>query len=105
MLSLLLPSFGSMAAGVAVTEPCPMMSMSRHSVEMMQAPCCQDMDHASGLASKSPCKPGQECKTGGMLLTLVVKTFAPIHPIPSVLQTPPVIEREPANLWRPPRYL
>lgn len=105
ILSLMLPSFGSMAAGVVVTEPCPMMSMSRHDAEMMQAHCCKDMDHKSDLSSKSPCKSGQECKTGGALQTLVVKTLAPSHPLPETLSTPSILTREPANLWRPPRYV
>lgn len=104
ILSLLLPSFGSMAAGMAVAEPCPMLSMSGHSAEMTQDPCCEDMDHKSDF-SKSPCKPGLECKTGGMSQMLVLKSFTPVHPLSVVLATPSTLQRQPPNLWRPPRYL
>ncbi|MDB6145073.1 MAG: hypothetical protein JWP80_4117 [Pseudomonas sp.] len=97
VLSLLLPSFGSMA--LAAAEPCPMMSMPGHT--MMQNPCCKDMDHHSG--SESPCKPGQDCKTGGTLQSLTVMIFKPVLALPVTLVTPSILTAEPAYLWRPPR--
>jgi hypothetical protein len=97
VLSLLLPSFGSMA--LAAAEPCPMMSMSGHT--MMQNPCCKDMDHHSN--TQSPCKPGQDCKTGGTLQALTIMTFKPVLALPVALVTPSILTAEPAYLWRPPR--
>ncbi|MDB5980773.1 MAG: hypothetical protein JWQ69_1788 [Pseudomonas sp.] len=99
VLSLLLPSFGSMA--MAAAEPCPMMSMSGQT--MMTNPCCKDMDHHSG--TQSPCKPGQDCKTGGTLQTLTVMTFKPVLALPVSLVTADILTPELATLWRPPRSI
>ncbi len=68
---------------------------------MVDAPCCE---HADEVADKSPCKPGQECKTASLLQTVVIKTFPPRLSGPEVLPNQSVIEREPAGLWRPPRF-
>lgn len=71
---------------------------------MADAPCCEHMDKSDGVASKSPCKSGQECKTGGLLQTAVIKVISPLPSRPEVLLTQSVIKREPAGLWRPPRF-
>ncbi len=70
---------------------------------MADAPCCEHMDKSDGLAGKSPCKSGQECKTGGLLQTAVIKSTSPRPSPPESLLSQSVIKREPAELWRPPR--
>ena len=69
------------------------------------APCCEQMDTSDGVANKSPCKSGQECKTGGLLQTNVIKSISPLPSRPEILLTQSVIKREPAGLWRPPRFV
>lgn len=71
---------------------------------MADAPCCDQADQADEVADKSPCKPGQDCKTGGLLHTAVIKTFLPRLSHPEILPSQSVIKREPAGLWRPPRF-
>ena len=46
---------------------------------------------------------GQDCKTGGLLHTAVIKTIPPRPSRPELLLSQSVIKREPADLWRPPR--
>lgn len=101
--SLVLPNLGGMAFGMPA-QPCPMQSGEHRDHAMADAPCCQHMDETDGLAGKSPCKSGQECKTGGLLQTAVIKTIPPRPSRPEILPSQSVIEREPAALWRPPRF-
>lgn len=98
--SLVLPSFGGMALSMPA-QPCPMQSGDHQGHAMVDAPCCE---HADGVADKSPCKPGQECKTAGLLQTVVIKTLAPRLSRPEALPSQSAIKREPAELWRPPRF-
>lgn len=72
---------------------------------MVDAPCCEQMDTSDGVANKSPCKSGQECKTGELLQTTVIKSISPLPSRPEILLTQSVIKREPAGLWRPPRFV
>lgn len=100
VLSLMLPAFGSMPAA----EPCPMQSaMADMDHAGSEAPCCEDMSDTSSSGSKSPCKAGQECKTSGLLQTVVIKLFAPLHTSPQTALIQRLLQREPAGLWRPPR--
>ena len=121
--SLVLPTFGGMAFSMPA-QPCPMQSADHQGHATADAPCCEQMDTSDGVANKSPCKSGQECKTGGLLQTTVIKSISPlpsrpeilltqsviksISPLPSrpeILLTQSVIKREPAGLWRPPRFV
>ncbi|MFV3385162.1 hypothetical protein ACNFCJ_06875 [Pseudomonas sp. NY15364] len=102
-VSLVLPTLGGMAFGMSA-QPCPMQNGDHQGHAMADAPCCEHMNEADGLAGKSPCKPGQECKTGGLLQTAVIKTIPPRPSRPEILPSQSVIEREPAGLWRPPRF-
>lgn len=102
IVSFMLPSIGSMASGMSL-EPCPMQSaMSDMDHAGSEAPCCEDMD-TSTSGSKSPCKSGLECKTSGLLQTVAIKPFAPLHTFPETALIQPLVQREPAGLWRPPR--
>jgi len=103
VLSLMLPIFGSMAAAASFAEPCPMPSMNHAGSKMTHSPCCNDMEH--GTVSKSSCKSGEECKIGGLLQVLTIKSFTPLAPLPLTLQPPAVLQPEPATFWRPPRYV
>jgi len=103
----MLPAF-SMAAGMIVAEPCPMSQMSSDASH--DDACCVHMDNVHldkkfGMATKAPCKAGQECSTGGALHTVVVKALVPLHPFSQHLLIPAPVKPEPANLWRPPRYV
>lgn len=100
ILSLMLPAFGSMPA----TEPCPMQSvMADMDHAGSEAPCCEDISDTSSFGSKSPCKSGLECKNSVLLQTVVIKPFAPLHAFPQTALIQPLLQREPAGLWRPPR--
>lgn len=103
IVSFMLPSFGSMASGITI-EPCPMQSaMADMDHAGSEAPCCEDMSDTASSGSKSPCKSGQECKTSGLLQTVAIKPFAPLHAFPQTVLIQPLIQRESAGLWRPPR--
>ena len=102
LISLALPLSG-MVGVQALTEPCPMKTSGMTMMDGMGPDCCQDMK--GGLADHGkPCKPGQECKTGGMLQISVIKT-------PITLSQPIVISFSsdfspvptPSGVWRPPR--
>lgn len=104
IVSLVLPTFGGMAFGMPA-QPCPMQSGDHQDHAMADAPCCEHMDKSAGLAEKNPCKSGQDCKTGGLLHTAVIKTIPLRLSRPEVLPSQSVIKREPAGLWRPPRFV
>jgi len=99
--SLALPLSG-MAGVQAPTEPCPMKTMGMAMMDDMRMDCCHDMK--SPTDHGKPCKPGQECKTGGMLQVSIIK--------PPVTLTSPVVlsfssdflpVQAPSGVWRPPR--
>ncbi|MHC8299443.1 hypothetical protein [Pseudomonas sp. ZS1P83] len=101
MISLALPLSG-MAGVQAPTEPCPMKTMGMAMMDDMGQDCCQDMKNPTEHGK--PCKPGQECKTSGMLQVSIIK--------PSVTLSSPVVlsfssdflpARAPSGVWRPPR--
>jgi hypothetical protein len=104
VISLALPLSGM--AGVEA-QPCPMQSMSMAMMDGMGADCCNDMASSSkkGTADHGkPCKPGQECKSGGLLQVSIVKPpvnlFSPVaYSIFSDFLPVPA----PSGPWRPPR--
>lgn len=104
IVSLVLPAFGGMAFSMPA-QLCPMQSGDHPGHAMADAPCCDHADQADGLASKSPCKPGQDCKTASLLQTVVIKTLSPRLSRPEALPSQAVIECEPAEFWRPPRLV
>lgn len=103
IVSLVLPAFGGMAFSMPA-QPCPMQIDDHQGHAMADAPCCDHADQADEVADKSPCKPGQECKTASLLQTVVLKTPSPRPSHPEILPSQSVIEREPSGFWRPPRF-
>lgn len=100
IFGLMLPAFGSMSAA----EPCPMESaMADMDHAGSEAPCCEDMSDTSSSGSISPCKSGQECNTSVFLQSMAIKPFAPLRALPETALIQPLLQREPAGLWRPPR--
>lgn len=70
LVSLARPLSG-MAAIETPTEPCPIKTMGMVMMDDMGMDCCTDMK--SSAEHGKPCKPGQECKTGGMLQVSIIK--------------------------------
>ncbi|MFL1494647.1 hypothetical protein [Pseudomonas antarctica] len=101
LISLALPHSG-MAGVQAATEPCPMKTMGMAMMDGMGQDCCHDMK--SPTEHGKPCKPGQECKTGGMLQVSIIKPPITLSS-PLVLPFPshfPLVQT-PSGVWRPPR--
>ncbi len=101
LISLSLPLSG-MAGVQAPTEPCPMKTMDMVMMDGMGLDCCQDMK--SSTEHGKPCKPGQECKTGGILQVSSIK--------PPITLSSPLVRsfsldslpiQTPSGVWRPPR--
>lgn len=100
LVILALPLSG-MAGIEAPTEPCPMKAMGLGMMDDMGMDCCNDMK--SPAEHGKPCKPGQECKTGGMLQVSIIKP-------PVTLSSPVVVPffgdflltQPPSGVWRPP---
>jgi hypothetical protein len=101
MISLALPLSG-MAGVQAPTEPCPMKTMGMAMMDDMGMDCCNDMKSLSEHGKT--CKPGQECKTGGMLQVSILKppvtVFSPVV-LSLISDSLPV--QAPSGVWRPPR--
>ena len=101
VISLALPLSG-MAGVQAPTEPCPMKTIGMAMMDDMGMDCCNDMK--SPTEHGKPCKPGQECKTGGMLQVSIVKPpvtlFSPVV-LSLISDSLPV--QTPSGVWRPPR--
>lgn len=100
LLSLTLPLTG-MAGVPSSTEPCPMKMSSMQMMTDMAPDCCQDgVDHGKA------CKPGQECKTGGLLQLSLAVLKAPLplaRPLAASLSADFIPDRTPSGVWRPPR--
>ncbi|MGY2402097.1 hypothetical protein [Pseudomonas sp. SDO5271_S396] len=100
LLSLSLPLTG-MAGVPSSTEPCPMKMSDMQVMTDMGPDCCQDgADHGKA------CKPGQECKTGGLLQLSLAALKAPpppAHPLLARATTEFIPDRTPSGVWRPPR--
>ncbi len=64
--------------------------------------CCHDMKSPSEHGK--PCKPGQECKTGGMLQVSIIKPPVTVFsPIVTSLFNNFLPIHTPSGVWRPPR--
>jgi hypothetical protein len=103
LLSLALPLTG-MAGVPSSTEPCPMQMPDMPMMSDMSPDCCQD-GAAPADHSKS-CKPGQECKTGGMLQLSMPVLKAPVmfaNALIASLSSDFIPDRTPSGVWRPPR--
>ncbi|MGE8066439.1 hypothetical protein [Pseudomonas sp. NPDC089569] len=101
VISLSLPLSG-MAGVQAPTEPCPMKAMGMAMMDDMGMDCCNDMK--SPAEHGKPCKPGQECKTGGMLQVSVFKPpLTLFSPMVLSLSTDFLPVPTLAGVWRPPR--
>ncbi len=91
-----------MAGSDLRAEPCPMKAAHVALMEDVNIDCCNDMKSHSEQGKA--CKPGQECKTGGMLqvsiLKLLVSLFSPVA-ISFFSDSLPV--QTPSGVWRPPR--
>ena len=98
-LALLL---SGMAGVQAPIELCPMKAMGMAMMDGMGQDCCHDMK--SPTEHGKPCKPGQECKTGGMLQVSIIKppiTLSSALVLSFSLNSLPV--QTPSGVWRPPR--
>jgi hypothetical protein len=101
VISLALPLSG-MAGVQAPTEPCPMKTMGMAMMDDMGMDCCNDMK--SPTEHGKPCKPGQECKTGGMLQVSIVKPPVTLFsPVVLAFASDFVPVSTPSGVWRPPR--
>lgn len=109
LLIVTLPAYGW--AALALPEACPMQAAP--AAEMIETghACCEAADEQNDESPKpgksDPCKPGQQCKTGGFHpLQFPFSAQAPVAPdmIATVAETP-VLSRDPAGIWRPPRIL
>ncbi|AIC19662.1 MULTISPECIES: hypothetical protein [Pseudomonas] len=101
LISLALPLSG-MAGVQAPTEPCPMKTQGMAMMDDMGMDCCNDMK--SPVEHGKPCKPGQECKTGGMLQVSIVKPAVTLsHPVVLFFSSYFLPAQSPSGVWRPPR--
>ncbi|WP_294167168.1 hypothetical protein [Pseudomonas sp.] len=101
MISLALPLSG-MAGVQAPTEPCPMKTMGMAMMDDMGMDCCNDMKSPSEHGK--PCKPGQECKTGGMLQVSILKPpITVFSPVVLSFSSDSLPVQTPSGVWRPPR--
>ena len=101
LISLALPLSG--IAGVEQsTAPCPMQTMGMAMVDGMGPDCCKDM--STNAEHAKVCKPGQECKSGGMLQVAISKppiTFS--TPVAQFFASDFLPSSAPSGVWRPPR--
>lgn len=103
LLSLALPLTG-MAGVPSSTEPCPMQMSDMQVMTDMSPDCCQD--NAKADHHGKACKPGLECKTGGLLQFSIPVLKAPLvqgGPVLASLSCDFVPDRTPSGVWRPPR--
>jgi hypothetical protein len=101
LISLALPLSG-MAGVQAPTEPCPMKTMGMAMMGDMGQDCCLDMKSPSEHGK--PCKPGQECKTGGMLQVSIIKLPVSLpSPVVPSFSSDFLPAQAPSGVWRPPR--
>ena len=79
-----------------------MQTMGMAMMDGMGQDCCHDMK--SPTEHGKPCKPGQECKSGGMLQVSIFKppvtVFSPLV-LSLISDSLPV--QTPSGVWRPPR--
>jgi hypothetical protein len=100
VISLALPLSGM--AGVQAPEPCPMKAMGMAMMDDMGMDCCNDMKSPTEYGK--PCKPGQECKTGGMLQVSIVKPPVTVFsPVVLSFLSDSLSVQTPSGVWRPPR--
>ncbi|MGE7955153.1 hypothetical protein ACQKQA_00900 [Pseudomonas sp. NPDC089530] len=100
LISLALPLSG-MAGVQAPTEPCPMQTMGMAAMDDMGMDCCNDMK--SPVEHGKPCKPGQECKTGGLLQVSLVKPAVTLFsPVVASFSSDFLPAQTPSGVWRPP---
>jgi hypothetical protein len=101
LISFALPVSG-MAGVQAPAEPCPMKTRGMAMMVDMDKDCCQDLSHPSEHGK--PCKPGQECKTGGMLqVTIAQPPITLFSPIVASFFVDALPVQTPPGVWRPPR--
>lgn len=100
LISLALP-FSGMAGIEAPTEPCPMKAMGMAMMDDMGMDCCNDME--SPAEHGKPCKPGLECKTGGMLQVSIIKPPVTLSsPVAASVFSDFLPTQPPSGVWRPP---
>ena len=98
-LALLLSGMAGVQAPIGL---CPMKAMGMAMMDGMGQDCCHDMK--SPTEHGKPCKPGQECKTGGMLQVSIIKppiTLSSALVLSFSLDSLPA--QTPSGVWRPPR--
>ena len=101
VISLALPLSG-MAGVQASIEPCPMKTMGMTIMDDMGMDCCNDMKTLSEHGK--PCKPGQECKAGGILQVATFKPSVAVYsPVVPSFFSDSLPAQTPSRVWRPPR--
>lgn len=79
-----------------------MKTLGMTMMDDMGMDCCNDMK--SPTDHGKPCKPGQECKTGGILEVSVFKpAVSPLNPVTVVLLSDSAPKKTSSGVWRPPR--
>ncbi|MFS2069132.1 hypothetical protein ACEN9D_10275 [Pseudomonas sp. CT11-2] len=101
LMCFALPLSG-MAGIQAPTEPCPMKTTGMAMMGDMDQDCCQDM--STPAEHGKACKPGQECKTGGMLQVSIAKPPVTLfNPVVTTFFVDALPVQTPSGVWRPPR--
>ena len=110
LLMMTLPAYAWAVLGVSVA--CPMLAMPMAEMADVGGACCGPADVPAGDAhgqpgKADPCKPGQECKTGNLYDPQFPPRGEPIAASDVVVAVTisPIVTRDPAGVWRPPRSL
>lgn len=108
---LLIGTLPAYAWAALALEACPMQAAPAAEMTAAGHACCEAADAANGESPQpcksDPCKPCQQCKTGSFHpLQFPSAAHAPVATgtIAAVAKTP-VLSRDPAGIWRPPRTL
>jgi len=109
LLIVTLPVYAWAALGLL--QFCPMQSVPMAEMADAGDACCDpeapaDRDHGQPDRAH-PCKSGQECKTGSLYDPQLPRLGESLVAADSVITAPeaPILSRDPAGFWRPPRSL
>ncbi|MBI1907269.1 MAG: hypothetical protein HYS20_13710 [Rhodocyclales bacterium] len=107
LLIVTLPVYAWAALGLP--DACPMQVEAVAQAGEIGNDCCasveSDDDASSEPTERTPCKPGQQCKTGS-IHPPYLPTTAQAHAAPATIVAfaeSPLLSRSPAGIWRPPR--
>jgi len=109
LLIVTLPAYAW--AALALPEACPMQAAPAAEMSDAGHACCEAAEAASDKSPQpgksNPCKPGQQCKTGSLYHQQVPRAAqaSVAHDVIAAVAETPVLSRDPAGIWRPPRIL